>query len=133
MQVESSVEDIKRLETILVDTCQTDVFHDGSKRYAKFGDNGLKSATYRKVFVVALDGGSWLLSKKVVMKFFYDHRDGTARLRIPDSQLGQLIRRSPQFRVELERVAILREQPTNGSTRCPKCGAVIDNVRASRP
>lgn len=133
MQVDSTVEDIRRLEDILVSTCKTDVFHDGSKRYAKFGDNGLKSATYRKVFVVALDGGSWLLAKKVVLKFFYDHRDGTARLSIPESHLGQLKRRSPQFGVELERVALLREQPSNGSTRCPKCGAVIDNVCASRP
>lgn len=134
MQVESTVEDIRRLEEILVNTCRLDVFHDGSKRYAKFGDKGLRSATYRKVFVVALDGGSWLLAKKVVLKFFYDHRDGIARLYLPDSQVGQLKRRSPQFGEELERVALLREQPGNGFvTRCPKCGAVLNNVGAGRP
>lgn len=132
MQVESTVDDIKRLEELLIKTCKLDVFHDGSRKYDRFGDNGLRSATYRKVFVVALDGGSWLLSKKVVLKFFYDHRDGTARLYLPDSQVALLKRRSPRFGVELERVALLREQ--NGPvTRCPQCGAVLNSVGAGRP
>lgn len=130
MQVESTVEDIRRLEEVLVKTCRTDLFHDGSKKFTSFGDNGLKSATYRKVFVVALDGGPWLLAPKVVLKFFYDHRDGTARLRIPDSQVAQLKYRSSQFGEGLERVALLREQPSNGATRCPQCGAVIDACRS---
>ena len=95
--IHGQIEDIREVERFFHGAWGVSCIHDGSRRYSRFGCDGIESALYVKKFLVHVEEGVPLLTEKAIVQFHYNHRDGKARVEIPSDRWKKLLHRMPEL------------------------------------
>jgi len=82
MEVRGTTHSIQEMEQFLIKCMPHKAMHDGSQPYSLFGSDKIESAVHIKQYQLFPYGGKQLWEERVNVRICYDHRHGTATLRI---------------------------------------------------
>lgn len=145
MRVIDMIAEIQALEREIIGRPRVDLVVDQGKRFQQFGHD-LRSADFKRIYIVALGHKPWLLAPKAVLKFHYDHRTGIAEAKIPDECVAQLKLQFSSFGNVVEKLTLYRRNGDRPMVEvhklthtyakltfcCPRCGVETKHICEKR-